>query len=242
MLQSTEGIILHTIKHSDSGVVAHILTAEKGRLSFIAKGTNNKKGKTRKVYFQAGQIVHIEYYDKNKTELQFIKELTPSVTYCSIPFDVVKNTVLLFLCEVLYKSVRNSEQDRELYNYIKETFLFLDGKNSPNPNFHLAFLIGLSRYLGIVPRMPATGTGNEYFDMESGEFRPVAPLHGYYLEKEYSGLLLAFLNTSMRECGSIELSGRARTEFLNMILTFFSLHLPGMKNIKSLEVLSEIFS
>ena len=171
MLQSTEGIIIHTIKHTDSGIVAHIITRDKGRLSFIAKGINNKKGNTRRMFFQTGQIVNIEYYYKNHKELQFIKELTPSVIYNSIPYDIKKNTVTLFLCEVLYKSVRTSEEDIQLYLYIKDTFLFLDNETSPNPNFHIAFLIGLSRYLGIVPRIPDLMVGNEYFDMQSGEFR-----------------------------------------------------------------------
>ncbi|MDT8401248.1 MAG: DNA repair protein RecO [Bacteroidales bacterium] len=241
MLEKTEGIVLHTIKHSDSGIISHVFTKKYGRLSFMVKGMGNKKATTRRAYFQALQSLNIEFYYREKRDLHIIKEATPSFNYASLSTDIRKNSMIMFLGEVLYKALRPSGPDVHLYDYLIDSLDYLDNDKSLTPNFHIGFLIGLTKYLGIAPSNNYSGS-LPYFDMQNGIYTSDPPLHGFYMGKEYSSLLNLFLGSSISECKGITLSGNTRREFLNDILGFYSLHIPGFKNINSLRVYSEIFS
>lgn len=241
MLEKTEGIVLHNLKHTDSGIIAHIFTRKYGRLSFIVKGMGNRKATTKRAYFQTLQPLNIEFYYREKRDLHIIKEATPSHNYGSLNSDIRKNSMIMFLGEVLYKALRPSGPDTHLYDYLIDALNYLDNYSSPVPNFHIGFLIGLTKYLGIAPSNNYSGK-LPYFDMQNGTYTSDPPLHGYYMGKEYSSLLNLFLGSSIPACNEIALTGNTRREFLNDMLGFYSLHLPGFKNINSLRIYSEIFS
>jgi len=241
MLEKTEGIVLHTIKHSDTGIISHIFTKKYGRLSFIVKGLSSKKGATRRAYFQALQPVNMEFYYREKRDLHIIKEATPLFNFTNLHSDIRKNSMIMFLGEVLYKALRPAGPDENLYDYLIDSLDYLDKDNSIAPNFHIGFIIGLTKYLGISPSNNYSAN-LQYFDMQNGIYTSDPPLHGFYMGKEYSSLLNLFLSSSISECNGILLSGNTRREFLNDMLGFYSLHLPGFKNIKSLKIYSEIFS
>jgi len=241
MLEKTEGIVLHTIKHSDSGIISHIFTRKYGRMSFIAKGVSSRKSNTHRSYFQALQPISIEFYYREKKDLHIVKEASPVFHYSSLYSDIRRNSIIMFLGEVLYKALRPSGPDEKMYHYIIETLEYLDNEKNSIPNFHIGFIIGLTKYLGIAPSNNYSET-LQYFDMQNGLYTDDLPFHGYYMGKEYSSLLNDFLNSSIAECNNIRISGNTRREFLNDILGFYSLHLPGFTNINSLKIYSEIFS
>ncbi len=277
MLEKTEGVVLHTIKHSDSGIISHIFTKKHGRLSFMIKGLGSRKGITRRAYFQPLQALNLEFYYRENRDLQIIfdnctkvlkeskelgvqqvvltggepllhkdlfqiiKEATPLFNYVNLHDDIRKCSMMIFLGEVLYKALRPAGADEYLYQYLIESFDYLDRDDSLTPNFHIGFIIGLTRYLGIAPSNNYSGR-QPYFDMQNGLYTSDPPLHGFYMDREYSSLLNNFLKSNISECSSILLSGNTRKEFLNDMLGFYSLHLPGFKNIQSLRVYSEIFN
>lgn len=241
MLEKTEGVVLHTIKHSDSGIISHVFTKKHGRLSFMVKGLGSKKGITRRAYFQPLQVLNLEFYYRENRDLQIIKEATPLFNYVNLHDDIRKYSMIMFLGEVLYKALRPAGADEYLYTYLVDSFEYLDRDDSLTPNFHIGFIIGLTRYLGIAPSNNYSDS-QPYFDMQNGLYTPDPPLHGFYMEREYSSLLNSFLKSSIDGCNSILLSGNTRKEFLNNMLGFYSLHLPGFKNIQSLRVYSEIFN
>ncbi|MFP4488874.1 MAG: DNA repair protein RecO [Bacteroidales bacterium] len=241
MLEKTEGIVLHTIKHSDTGIITHIFTKKYGRLSFIVKGVNSKKGNTRKVYFQSLQPLSIEFYYREKRDLHIIKEACPLFNYSNLPYDINRNSIIMFLAEVLYKALKETGPDEHLYQYLIESLEYLDAENGPVPNFHIGFIIGLARFLGFAPSNNFSST-LPYFDMQNGIYISAPPLHGYYMEKEYSALLNTFLRSNIADCNNISLSGHKRKEFLDDMLLFYSLQLSGFKNLRSLKIYSEIFS
>lgn len=241
MLEKTEGVVLHTIKHSDSGIISHIFTKKHGRLSFVIKGLSSRKGITRRAYFQPLQALSLEFYYRENRDLQIIKEATPLFNYVNLHDDIRKGSMMIFLGEVLYKALRPAGADEYLYQYLIESFDYLDRDDSLTPNFHIGFIIGLTRYLGIAPSNNYSGR-QPYFDMQNGLYTTDPPLHGFYMDRVYSSLLNNFLKSNISECSNILLSGNTRKEFLNDMLGFYSLHLPGFKNIQSLKVYSEIFN
>lgn len=241
MLVKTEGIVLNTIKHTDSGIIAHILTKEYGKLSFMVKGVHSKKGGTKAVYFQALQILDIELYYKEGRNLNSIKEVSIAYKLNTIPVNIYRGSIAMFASEIVYRTLNETEANNSLYNYIRESIIYLDSSEEEVPNFHLGFLVGLSRYLGILPSYGENSNGT-FFDIQNGNFCNTPPLHGYYLEKEHTLLLKQFLGSTINDCEKIKLTGKTRGAFLQSILNFFSFHLPGIKKVKSLEVLSQLFS
>lgn len=243
MIVKTEGIVLRTIKHSDSGIIAHILTRDRGRLSFMVRGVHSKKGKTPAVFFQPLQLLELEIWVKEGRDLNSIREVSSAHSFTSLPWDPYKSSIALFISEVLSRSVQEEEPDPALYNFIRTTITDLDNTTGNISNFHIAFLITLSVYLGIAPSAASvTEDSPAYFDMNSGSFCQSPPMHGFYLQHRHALILQRFMFTTPSSSAEIKLNGRERSEFLSSVLTFFSIHLPGMKNIRSLEVMSQLFS
>ncbi len=239
MLSKTGGIVLQTFKHSDSGVICHILTEEFGLTPFIVKGTHSRKSNTRIAYFQALQILNLEIYYKPSRNIQSIKEVSTDIPLNNLHFDFERNSIAFFIGELLKKTLNEGEPNEILYQYIKESIIHLDTyKNILN--FHIGFLIGLMKYIGIAPTHEYSQT-NCYFDMQNGLYTDSPPLHGYYFDKKNSELLYRFSCTSIEECSSIALSGNTRSIFIESLISYFSMHLQGLNKIKSLEVLKEIF-
>ena len=240
MIEKTRGVVLHTLKHSDSGIISHIFTEDYGRLSFMARGVHNRKASTRSVYFQPLQMLDIEMYYKENRDIQNIKEIASSYIFTSVPFDIKRNSIALFIAEILYRSLPEREADKALFNYITESIIYLDNCKGSISNFHLGFIVGFARFLGIAPKSGLPSEIN-YFDMQNGNFSKDIPLHGYYFDTGQSEIFYHFLKSSIEDCELIRLSGKIRSRFLNNLLNYFSLHLPGIKNIKSLGVLTDLY-
>ena len=114
MLHTTRGIVLHTTKYSETSLVAKIYTEVFGLQSYLVKGIRKQKAKLRPALFQPMTLADLVVYHKDKGSLQNIKESRIAVPYRSIPFDIRKSSMLLFINELLYKSIREEETNRKL--------------------------------------------------------------------------------------------------------------------------------
>jgi DNA repair protein RecO (recombination protein O) len=241
MLEKTRGIILHQIKYTDSGIVAQIYTRKFGRQSFIIKGMRNRKTGKHNIMFQPMFILDLELYYKPTRELQSLKEFSVSFTPYDIYSNIRKSCVAIFLGEVLTSVLKEESPHEELFDYIEESIIYFEKSKEGFANFHIAFMAGLSSYLGFEPG-PRLEEENVYFDMVNGVFVPIPPVHGNYANEEITGILADFFAASYDSIGNISLTGKIRNDVLETLLRFYSLHLPGLKKIKSLDVLKEVFS
>ena len=140
MLVETKALVLHSIKYKDSSLIAHCYTETLGIQSFMLKGIlSAKKGKIRKANFQPLTLLKLQFKRKNIGGLNFIKELRVEQPYQSIYTSIEKNTIVLFLSEVLYKSLREEESNPLLFEYLENAVLWLDSHDTV-ANFHLLFL------------------------------------------------------------------------------------------------------
>jgi len=239
MIVKTKAILLNHIRHSDNSLIARFYTEEYGRLSVMVKGLSAKKGKNRYLYFQPLYLFDLEIYYRDAREMHNLKEINLSFTPVNIPTDLFKSTISLFISEILYATIREEDKNRRLFSFIESSVKALDEMTQGVSNFHIWFLVHLSAYTGIGPS-PTTATGS-YFDMINGQFVPSAPLHPDFLEPKSADYLNRLLKYSVEELPSLQISGAERTLFLDQILSYYSLHLPGMKRIRSLRVLNDIF-
>jgi DNA repair protein RecO (recombination protein O) len=240
MLVKTRGVILHKIKYTDSGLIVQVYTRDLGRLAFLIKGMRSRKSGKHSALFQPMIILDLVFYYKEARGMQLLKEFTVSYLPSEIYSDIKKGTVAIFLCEVLTSVLREEAPHFEMYDYIEESVKYFNNSVAGYSNFHIAFLIGLCSYLGFEPGVKIE-ENNKYFDLLNGAFVSLQPGHGEYADAEISSVLARFFRASYDDIANIALTGKQRNEVLDTILRYYSVHLPGLKKIHSLEVLKEIF-
>jgi DNA repair protein RecO (recombination protein O) len=240
MLEKTSGIILHQLKYTDSGIVTQIYTRKFGRQSFLIRGIRNKKAGKHNIHFQPLSILDLVMYYKESRGMQTIKDFSVAYAPVDIHNNIKKSAIAIFLGEVLNSVLKEESPHEEMFDYIKNAVLYLDNCKERFANFHIAFLAGLCSYLGIEP---GKRENNEkiFFDMLNGRFVTVPPVHGNYIGKDNSDILAEFFSSSWDKMDEIVLSGSKRNEVLDSILKYYSIHLPGLKKINSLEILKDIF-
>ena len=240
MLEKTRGIVLHQIKYTDSGIISQIYTRKFGRQSFLIKGMRSKKTGKHNILFQPLFILDLELYYKSSREIQSLKEFSVFFTPYDIYSSIKKSAVAIFLGEVLTSVLKEESPHEEMFDFIERSIIYFENSTEGYANFHIAFLAGLSSFLGIEPGRQS-GKEDAYFDMQNGEFVPVPPVHGNYANEEITSILAAFFNSSYDSSRNIILNGKLRNDALETLVTFFSLHLPDLKKLKSLEILKEVF-
>ncbi|MCK7537534.1 MAG: DNA repair protein RecO C-terminal domain-containing protein [Marinilabiliales bacterium] len=120
--------------------------------------------------------------------MQSVKEVRNAFVFSAIPYDLRKSSVALFIAEILYKTIREQEANYELFEYLFHTIQMLDLKPDGISNFHLYFLIQLTKYLGFYPANSYSEI-NPYFDLQNGSFVAIKPMHNLYLNPELSEIL-----------------------------------------------------
>ncbi|MCF8365906.1 MAG: DNA repair protein RecO [Bacteroidales bacterium] len=238
MLYSTRGIVLKTIKYSESSIIAKIYTEHLGLRTYIVKGLSAKNSHRKKALLQGLSLLNMVVYEKPGAGLQNIKEIEIAHTYHSVPFDIAKSAIIMFLNEVLYKSIGEEVGGIQLFNFIFDELIALDLLEKNISVFHLRFLIRLSRHLGFLPRNNFSEK-NQLFDLQEGAFISAIPLHSNYLDPGLSKKLSLFISDDMSNPAENQTE---RNELLEKIILFYSLHVPAFDELKSFNVLKQVFN
>lgn len=241
MLHKTRGIVLKTTPYSESSVVVQIFTEKFGIQSYMINGIKKPRAKIRMNMLQSLHLVDLVVYHKANIGIQRISELLPSPVFRSIPYDLIKSAMIIFLNEVLYKSIRQQNADEYLFNYIFSSLCWVDECAVANPSFHLAFLLKLSRFLGFAPNME-TKSDQSYFDLQEGEFKSLPPLHPYFVQKREALLFIQLYSTSFENLNEIKMDNATRRVILDKILVYYNLHTASFGEIKSHQILEDVLS
>ena len=241
MLHKTRGIVLKTTLYSESSVVVQIFTEKFGIQSYMINGVKKPKAKIRMNMLQPLHLVDMVVYNKANSGIQRVSELRPSPVFKSIPYDIVKSTIVMFLNEVLYKSIRQQNTDENIFDFIFNAICWFDECGAAAVSFHLAFLIKLSRFLGFAPNIDSKSDQN-YFDLQEGEFKSRVPVHPYYMHKADALLFISLFSTPFEKIIEIKMSNSSRREILDKILVFYTLHTASFGEIKSHQILEEVLS
>ncbi len=237
MLIKDKAIVLAVIKYNDNDAIVKCFTRETGFTSYFIKSLRNaKKGKLKKAFFQANNILNIVTTNKAKGQLEYIKEAQPAYHYKSLFLDFDKISISTFMREILLQSLKNERADTQLFHFIEQEFIQLD-QNNFNPDTHIFFLLKLSQFLGFSPQTNTQGT---YFDMENGIFSQKMPL-GSFLNQAESNLLKRLLGTIFDTNKSIKLSNNDRRTSIDFLLKYYQLHLENFALPKSLPILNQIY-
>ncbi|WP_316785622.1 DNA repair protein RecO [Pedobacter frigiditerrae] len=241
MLHKTRGIVLKTTLYSESSVVVQVFTDKFGIQSYLINGVKKPKAKIPMNILQPLHLLDMVVYHKMNTQIQRIAEARPSPVFRSIPYHVIKNTIVQFLNEVLYKSIRQQNADENLFDFIYNAISWFDETDEPSVNFHLAFLLKLSRFLGFAPHSQ-TRNDQKYFDLQEGDFTSVMPIHPCFMDKVDADWFLLLFNTPFEKIFEIKLDNITRRFLLDKILVYYTLHTASFGQIKSHQVLEDVLS
>ncbi|WGH74780.1 DNA repair protein RecO [Tenacibaculum tangerinum] len=236
---TTKAIVLSSLKYGDTSLIVKCLTLQEGIKSYMIKGVlKAKKGKLKPAYFQPLTQLNLVANHNSKSSLNAIKEGQVVYPYETVHTSVVKQTIMLFLSEVLSSILQEEEENVPLYNYIETSLIWLD-THSHVANFHLLFLLNLTKYLGFYP--DTSNIEKETFNLLDGRFTNV----GYEkltLSGKEIALFKSMLGINFDTINSISYSKKERQTILQIIVEYYELHLEGFRRPKSLNVLETVFN
>ena len=151
MLHKTRGIVFKTTDYAESSVIVQIFTEKFGLQSYLINGIKRPKSKIKLNSLQPLHLLDMVVYHKSSGNIQRVSELRHQPVFLSIPYDIVKSSVTMFLNEVLYKSFRQHEPDEVLFEFLFNAIEILDRISKGISNFHLYFLLRLTRFIGFYP-------------------------------------------------------------------------------------------
>ncbi|MES2592580.1 MAG: DNA repair protein RecO [Bacteroidota bacterium] len=241
MLHKTSGIILHTTKYSETSLIAKIITPDFGVKSYIVNGVRSKKSKFKATLFQPMTLVEMVVSNTDKAGLQRISEMNVLYPYTDIPYNIVKSSIALFLNEVVYKAIKEQHSDENMFEYIKNSLQLLDLKHDNCANFHVFFMVELSRYLGFFPE-GSFSTDTPVFDLLEGRFVSRLPNHINYLNREQSMLLSELIDSDYSAIQHLKIDRIQRKQLIQALITFYQLHISSFGEIKSYEILEQVIA
>ena len=239
MDDKTQGVVLQSLRYGDSSLIVRVFTRRFGLRSYMVKGAFLRNAKNRVALFQNLNVVN--YVEARKPEgasLGYMKEVQLALVYQTLALAMSKSAIVLYVSELLSKTLVGQEQNEPLYDFIVQSLQWLDLVESHYANFPLFFTLELTRHLGFYPK--ANYRSGDCFDMMEGQFAPNQPLHPYYLDAEASSLFQAMLGLGIDEVCGLPLQLRQRRELLDGLILFMRLHAPVMKGFRSHEVLQAV--
>ena len=241
MVEKYTGIVLRTIKYNDSLMVADVYTLERGRASFLLPVSRSKSSKVRNVLFQPLSMIMFTASGCGQKSLARITETLPYKLYSSIPCDVVKSSIALYLAEAMTFALKEMGEDEGLFTFLEWALTWFDATDEGYADFHLVFLSQLLRFLGIYPNVGDLAV-NSYFDLQAGCLVREHPLHPHFLMPASAARFVALLRSDFQSVRLLALNREQRGEFLAVLEEYYRLHIPDFPRLRSTEVLRELFS
>ena len=239
MDDKTQGIVLQSIRYGDTSLIVRIFTRNYGLQSFMVKGAFNRGSKNRAALFQNLNLIQfVEASRPSKSTLRYLKDVELTHVYQSVPFVMNKSAILMYVSELLTKTITEQEQNEALYDFIVRSMLWLDLVDGHYAKFPLFFTLELTRHLGFYPK--ANHQEGWCFDMMEGSFAHDFPVHPYYLDPEAATPLSRLLDKNIDAACGLPLTTAQRRELLDRLIVFMRLHAPIMNDFHSHEVLKAV--
>lgn len=238
MESATKGIVLSTFKYGESSLMLHGYTQQFGLRTYVVKGVRAAK---RKKAFSMGMFQPLTQLElistlANHSGLSTLKTAKIIHPYTTIPTDIVKSSICMFLAEVFRSVLKEEEENQALYSFLENALIWID-THSHTANTHIFILTQLTKYLGFYP--DTSSIEHPYFDVENGQF--CSYHHQHCVKGNEITLLKMYLGTKFDAVGTISSDAEQRRKLLALLMRYYQLHIQGFRIPKSLDVLYEVF-
>jgi DNA repair protein RecO (recombination protein O) len=245
MVHKTKGIVLRTVKYGETSIIVTMFTELFGLQSYIVNNVRivSKKGGAKAIYFQPAALLDLEAYHNDFKNLQRIKEYRWTYLYQHLFSDVIKNSVALFMIELLSKCLKQPEANPELFYFVEDALHHLDEANEKvTANFPLFFALHLAVFFGFrISDEYAPDTA--YLDLVEGSFVADRPEHQHYVQ-DHEAAAISYMLKIMQphELEEVSLNQEGRRRLTQAVEEYYSLHIPEFGSLRTLPVLREVLS
>ena len=235
MLVKTKAIVISALRYQEKSLVVRCFTLSDGVKSyFVRSAFSGGKSGSKSAYFQPLTVLEIEASHKNKGTLETFREIRLSRGFDTLTTNIVKTSIGLFLSEVMHHAIREEAANPALFEFLETSLEWLDHHDNI-ANFHLIFLVQMSRYLGFYPQE----SNGRYFEMTDGFFSDEP---GLSCLNETQTELLRRLMPLRFSNADLVFNASQRQELLRILIDYYAIHLDGFRRPKSVDVLREVFS
>lgn len=240
MLHKTKGLVINTINYNEKYNLVQVFTESLGRVTYMLPKTRGKSTKVSKSLFYPLSLLDMEVEHQASRDIQRIREVRSAFPIYEITANMNKTSMAFFLSEFLTRVLKDANDGKLLFDFLYQSVQILEMTDKSIANFHLVFMLKLSRFLGFYPNLEEY-TENSIFDMMNGEFVLYQPLHHHYVNKTDSRALARLSRISYENMHKFGFSRKERLTAINKILEYYRLHLYDFPQLKSLDVLHELF-
>lgn len=233
------GIVFKAVKYGDSSLIVKIFSKDYGLQTYLIKGAFSRNSKYKSALFQPMTLIEFESRIRPGKDIQYMSEIMVETAYFSIPFDMRKNAIVLYISELLNKAIQEEESNINLYGFIHKSMEWLDLHQGSIADFPVFFTFELSRYLGFYPK-PEKNCTTDYFDLLNGMFVQSVPSHPYFTVQPLTNCLLSLYNLPLEQIETLDFSNDTRRQLINILVDYYQLHLPSFKGLKSHEILRSV--
>lgn len=240
-MEKIRGIVIDMTRYSDRYNIVTLFTRERGRVAFLSPVGTGKTARMRNALLSLLSEIDAEVRFRPSASLQMLGQVSPASVYTDLYFNPVKRAEAMFIGEFLNRLLRVTTPDTVLYDYIAGALGILDTLEKGVADFHIIFLVSLLPFMGIQPDLSAYSEGC-WFDMQAACYVSRRPLHSDCVGGEEAAFLRALSRTGYLSASMLHMNGAIRRRLTSGLVRYYALHYPGVDNLKSLEVLSELFS
>jgi len=238
MLIKTRGIVLNYIRYRETSIIARVYTERLGLQTYIVNGVRKAKPPGRIALFQPFTLLDLVAYTSRQGGITRLSEYRCEQQFRTLPYDVRKSSIVLFLSEMVSRTVLEEEENEPMFNFLYDSILAFDGQESGFENFALVFLLQLAAYLGFGIQSGSEITSQVAFATESvTSSRSTGPaaLRFHEFDQYFDELLRDPAHATVP-------NGRVRRELLDVLIRYYQLHVEKLGDIRSLAVLSEVLA
>jgi len=244
MTGKTKGIVLRTIKYGETSLVATIFTELHGLQTYMINGIRTTKQSSQKAnYFQPSAMLDMVVYHNEQKSMQRIKEFRWAYLYEHILSDVIKNSIALYMMELLYKCLKQPEENVELFNFCEDILIQLDKADKTiSANLALYFALQLPYFLGF--RIDDRHTNDQaILDLQEGNFINHQPAHPYFIDGELAQITSQLLKVmQLQELNQFKLNHETRRKLLLHYHDYYALYIQDFGQMKTLKILHEVLA
>lgn len=241
MVHATRGIVLRTVKYGETSIVATIFTEKFGVQAYLINGvrTTGKAGAKASLY-QPATLLNLEVYHNELKNMQRIREAGRSLVGANIFSDVIKNSVAVFMIELLHRSLKQPEENAPLFAFVSHSLEQLEESHpAVTANFPLFFSLNLPHFFGFA--FSRYYQQNDFLDLREGGFTRQQPDHQYFLGSiaaQQTAELLKVMHPD--ELNQVPLNSDARNTLLDAYVLYFRLHIADFGEMRTLPILRQI--
>ena len=184
-------------------------------------------------------LLDVVYSYKTDRSVQTLTEYKPSPHLVSSTADLRKSTILMFMAEVVGKSIREEVEDDAQFEFIDTSVQILEQMQAGLQFFHLAFMVKLSRIIGFFPNIDSS---HSFFDLEQGHSTAVRPVHRHFVAADEFSRIAFFADCPYNSLDTVQMPRQERDFMLETVLQWYGFRIPTMKDVNSYTVLREVFS